>query len=241
MEFENMNCIPVNLDYLKKRGWSSKEIAENIRDIDKEGCPEYPFNVEECIRDIDSPYEYWFLLFDKDNNKITGYLSSLSVNKERHNRIINGLFVPGELGYGEPLDGDLYLYIAGMVILKKYQTDISNFKKLLVVFVGFLTEILKKDIVICSISARGFTLQGQKLCEDLGMKKIITHRDQGIIYNIDLDTNDYKESKNLSLFHAVQDAKAKRMIKYLKTLGEKKGMNVIKTTLADWGYKVDGV
>jgi hypothetical protein len=80
---------------------------------------------------------------------------------------------------------------------------------------------------------------GQRINETLGMKKIIQHKEKGIIYSVKMDDFNDKPTIGLSLFMAVQEAKAKRVINYLKSLGEDRGMKVIKSTLSDWGYKTE--
>jgi hypothetical protein len=217
-----MGCIPVLPEYLLERGWSYKLLADEVGRLDHEECPEYQFDAIRCAESIADERKIWFFLYDEDLNKIAGFLDYRALDEEKHSKVINGTFKDGELGSNIPkIEGEVNLYVSGFIISKVYQKDYSNFKKLLVIFTESIIVLVNKGLVIKDITARGLTPMGQRLCEGIGMKKIMPHRDKGIIYRIELENLSDNSSSEITLFEAIQDSKAKRVVNYLQNLSGK--------------------
>jgi hypothetical protein len=236
-----MSCIPVNLDYLLSKTWTYEMIAEDLFQLDQEECPTYTQGSEQYIEGTKNPDLIRFLLLDTVKNKLVGYLATHNLSLEYRNKVINGTFKDGELLQGiTPCKDVVYLYTSGFVVSKDYRRDHANFKKLLVVFVEFITQLLNDKIEVKEITARGLTPMGRQLCEGLGMKKLLNHHEKGTIYAINFEDQE-KPKYGSALYNAVQKTKAKRLLNQLLGMDEKTGLPLVKQALSNWGYKVDGI
>jgi hypothetical protein len=224
-----MSCIPVTPDYLIKNTWTYEMIAEQVEWVGGEECPTYESSLEKTISALQNPKKKWFLLFDKENNKMGGFLDYKALDEESFEKVANGTFKDGELN-SVSLTGTVCLYIGGFVIGKSYRKDSSNFKKLLAVFIESLAHLLKDGIVIKEIVVRGLTPLGQRLCEGVGMTKIIPHKDKGMIYGVSFEW-DEKPKYATALYNAVKKTKAKRLLQELLRLDEKTGLPMVKEAL----------
>jgi hypothetical protein len=234
-----MNVIPVNSKYLLNKQWSYEMIAQDVFRLDQEECSEYEVDIIRVVKAVSSPLKRFFYLYDSKANKIIGYFDYRALDASSYESVINGVFKDGSLA-PVPFKDQINLYIGGFVIQKEYRHDSSNFKKLLVVFVEDLINLLNSEVVIKNISARGLTPLGQKLCEGLGMNKILNHRDKGVIYAISFDWEE-KPKYGSILYDVVKKTKAQRLLKELLGIDEKTGLPLIKKALSNWGYNVDGI
>jgi hypothetical protein len=236
-----MSCIPVTAEYLLSRTWTHEMIADGIYNLAREECPTYEVDMARMVEAVKNPNIKRYFLFDPQLNKMTGYFTVWNLSLNYRDKVINGTFADGELLKGVvPMIGEVYLYIAGFVISKNYRSDHSNFKKILVVFVEFLTQLMRDGVIINEMTARGLTPMGQQLCEGLGMTKILNHREKGIIYGVSFDWKE-KPKYGSVLYDAVQKTKAKRLLNQLLGMDEKTGLPLVKQALSNWGYSVDGV
>jgi hypothetical protein len=234
-----MNVIPVSSKYLLNKQWSYEMIAQDVFRLDQEECAEYEVDIPRVVKAVSSPLKKFFYLYDTKMNKIVGYFDYRALDSSSYESVINGVFKDGSLT-PVPFKDQINLYIGGFVIQKEYRPDPSNFKKLLVVFVEDLINLLNHEVVVKNISARGLTPLGQRLCEGLGMTKILNHRDKGVIYGVSFDWKE-KPKYGSVLYDAVQKTKAKRLLNQLLGMDEKTGLPLVKQALSNWGYKVDGV
>jgi hypothetical protein len=237
-----IHVIPTDSSYLKKLGFSLRDIAKAIYDLDQQEFPDFicPFDTyENAIRD---ERQIWILLFDKEKKKIVGYFGLQGFDEKGYLSMIDGSLKDENFNdFARAIEGECYIYIMSIAIEKEYRHGSTNFKKLLGSALEKLIEYVKSGVIIRSMVTRGLTKSGKEICEAAGLTKVGSHQEKGVIYEANFENYDHTPRMMKPLFNAIQKLRIDRLRQELDSLGEAKGLPVILETLKNWGYKVDGL
>ncbi|MGD9728937.1 MAG: hypothetical protein AB7V39_21500 [Nitrospiraceae bacterium] len=161
------------------RAWTLTDhlLIEALTD-DDEAPPEILANAY-----IEYP-DTWRLIVDHSDN-IIGYWRFVPLTPYWYERARSGLLLDRELSVetmrylGIPGTYDIHVPIMG--ILPEYRNAKGN-RLLLESFMNVLTDLAEANIFIGRVCATAFTVTGEKLCVELGMRRLGHHTRRGEVF-----------------------------------------------------------
>jgi hypothetical protein len=126
----------------------------------------------------------WRLVVSNDKN-IVGYWHFVPLDREMYLRALNGELLDSEITedtlryFGTPGLYDIYYVSVG--IHPSHRNAKGNWL-LLSSFLDVVAALAEHDVWINSICTLAFSRLGEKLCEDLKMRKIVTRTSHGEVY-----------------------------------------------------------
>jgi hypothetical protein len=172
---------------LNKIGWDSEKILLSRRIAFKQLIPNYRLDGDVMLKSINCPDNIHLYLYSKELDLIIGHFFAARLNPETEAKVINGTFDDDNDIRAEnfiPIKGKSTIYFSSLSLNRDHQ-NVSNLRTLCEGIVSCLADLCEQGIEIERFIARGMSESGQKVCERLGMKKVIKHREKGIIYALD--------------------------------------------------------
>jgi hypothetical protein len=187
----------VTSEELNKLKWTNKRIAEAIQDILVRENPSFAIT-DEFIGQITGLLENknnrYFFLYNESLKSIEGFLSVRPLKEELYKRVLKGNFEYEEtLQQIAELKGEVNLYIGGISITTRHRSTIGNFRRMIHALLDYLYTLMKHDIIIKDVIARGLTEDGKRLCMGMGMKYLCDHKEKGLMFRADLTDDTHKQ------------------------------------------------
>ncbi len=136
------------------------------------------------------------MIKDQKTDRIIAYINAAPVNHKAYSEIRNGLYTDSNINDDDIVpysskESEYYLYFASIVI------DFENAERtvlrpLLNSFIEKIINLTQQGYMIKTIIVDAISMEGKKLCQKSGMKKVTETQHSSTIYELSLFPPDFR-------------------------------------------------